>query len=110
MAKRREFSAKIKLAAFERASGNCEGCGCRLTPGRFAYDHRIPDAMGGEPTLDNCQVLCSGCHGVKTAKGDVPTIAKSVRIRKRAAGIRKDRKITQWRRFNGDPVKKGRAR
>ena len=37
------------------------------------------DALGGEPILTNCAVLCTNCHGAKTAKGDVPRIAKAVR-------------------------------
>ena len=76
---RREFSAKVRALAFERAGGHCEGCTARLTVGKFAYDHVVPDALGGEPILTNCAVLCTNCHGAKTAKGDVPRIAKAVR-------------------------------
>lgn len=49
---RREFSKRVMRDAFLRAGGRCEGdgCGARLTPGKFAYDHIIPDALGGEPT------------------------------------------------------------
>jgi 5-methylcytosine-specific restriction protein A len=88
---RREFSAKTKLQAFERAKGKCEGkdCGARLMPGRYQYDHIVAAWAGGEPTLDNCAVLCIVCHGVKTSKIDKPQAAKSVRIRKRNAGIKK---------------------
>ena len=57
MSTRREFTSKIKLAAFERAKGQCERCTGKLYPGKFRYNHRIPDALGGEPTLDNCEVL-----------------------------------------------------
>lgn len=76
---RREFSAKTKAQAFERSGGNCECCTAKLTVGKFAYDHVIPDALGGEPVLSNCEVLCTNCHGEKTAKGDVPRIAEAVR-------------------------------
>jgi len=76
---RREFSAKVRALAFERAGGHCEGCTARLTVGKFHYDHIIPDALSGEPVLSNCAVLCTNCHGAKTAKGDVPRIAKAVR-------------------------------
>lgn len=87
---RREFSPKVKLAAFQRANGRCEGddCGGRLTVGKFHYDHRIPDAMGGEPILENCEVLCVGCHSKKTRQGDIPTIAKVKRLELRHAGIK----------------------
>ena len=46
----------------------------------------------------------------KPAKQDVPAIAKSNRIRSTAAGIRKDRKITAWRNFADEIVRKPRIR
>lgn len=76
---RREFPAKVMVAAFERAKGHCESCGARLTTGKFHYDHVIPDAMGGQPTLENCAVLCTSCHGTKTRTQDVPAIARAKR-------------------------------
>ena len=65
---RREFSKKTKREALKRADGRCEGkrCGVVLTFGKFAYDHVDPDSLTGEPTLENCQVLCSPCHLEKT--------------------------------------------
>ena len=100
---RAEFDKKTKLAAFRRAMGRCEGCGGLLTFGKFHYDHRNPDALGGGAALENCQVLCLGCHGPKTAK-DVAAIAKSNRVAYRAAGVKPDRTIRAWRRFDGTPV------
>lgn len=79
---RREFSTKVKVAAFERSGGRCEQCTARIPAGAH-YDHRVPDAVGGEPTLENCQVLCRSCHGVKTSTEDVPAIAKTKRVRNR---------------------------
>jgi 5-methylcytosine-specific restriction protein A len=85
---RREFPAKVKHAAFERAADHCEGCGARLVVGKFHYDHVIADALGGEPTLENCAVLCVSCHGEKTP-GDTTKAAKVKRIRrKQVAGIK----------------------
>lgn len=86
---RREFSAKVLVAAFERAKDHCEGCGAFLFAGKFAYDHVIPDALGGEPTLSNCQVLCVACHGAKTAGADVPRIAKARRQHIKHIGAKK---------------------
>lgn len=86
---RRPFPAKVMLAAFERAKDHCESCTARLVTGKFQYDHRIPDAMGGEPTLENCEVLCTSCHSGKTRLGDIPAIAKVKRIRAKHAGIKK---------------------
>jgi 5-methylcytosine-specific restriction protein A len=85
---RREFSARIKVAAYERSGGRCEGCGSVLHVGRFAYDHQIPDGLGGEPTLENCMVLCTGCHGAKTAGADVPRIAKMKRQKAKHLGAK----------------------
>jgi 5-methylcytosine-specific restriction protein A len=85
---RREFPARVRVAAFQRANGHCEGCTVHLTPGKFAYDHDLPDWLGGEPILSNCKVLCDACHGAKTAGGDVPRIAKAKRQRAAHAGIR----------------------
>lgn len=90
MRDRREFSTKTKLEAFDRAGGKCEICSARLG-GRVHYDHRIPDALGGSNTSDNCSVLCVTCHGLKTTKEDVPTIAKSKRTRAKHANASEKR-------------------
>lgn len=109
---RREFSKQVKRGAFLRAAGKCEGekCGAKLTVGKFHYDHDIADGLGGEPTLENCKVLCTGCHSVKTRKQDVPAIAKTKRISDRAKGIKRPRTITRWRRFDGSIREAGRER
>lgn len=91
---RREFPTKIRVAAFERAVGRCETCTGELYTGKFHYDHRIPDALGGEPTLENCVVLCVNCHRGKTAADDIPRIAKTYRIRQKHLNARAKR--YQW--------------
>lgn len=98
---RREFSKAVKRAAFDRADGQCEGfladsderCPCKLTPGKFHYDHDLADWMGGEPTLENCVVLCIPCHHDKTAGSDIPAIAKAKRIMDRERGIRSQSRL-----------------
>jgi 5-methylcytosine-specific restriction protein A len=107
---RREFSTKVKRQAFERAKEQCEGCEAPLSKGKYHYDHDIPDALGGEPELWNCKVLCVACHAVKTGKKDVPAIAKTKRIQDRERGIRKPRSITGWRKFSGVGVRAARER
>lgn len=93
---RREFTKAIKRDAAARAQGRCENCSSRLAYGDYHYDHVIADALGGEPTLDNCQVLCRTCHSLKTTERDVPLAAKAKRISDRAQGIKKHkRKIPQ---------------
>lgn len=77
---RREFTTKIKVAAFKRAGGKCQLCGVILGHGfKTHYDHRIPDQLGGEPTLENCQAICEQCHNDKTRTVDIPAIAKAKR-------------------------------
>lgn len=100
---RREFSPKIMVEAFKRAGGKCQRCTARLSVGKFAYDHVIPDALGGEPTLENCEVLCTSCHGVKTNRTDIPTIAKVKRVKINHIGARHSSspmpgsKASRWR-------------
>jgi len=108
---RREFTDKTKFAAWQRCGGHCEimWCKAKLAPGRFTYDHRIPDQLGGDPSLDNCQVICRECDRDKTGR-DATDIARAKRRERKHAGIRKSRSITRWRRFNGDPVFAGRER
>lgn len=76
---RTEFPQKVRAQAALRSNGHCENprCGVRLPDGGYHYDHVIPDALGGEATLENCEVLCLPCHKAKTTKGDVPRIAKA---------------------------------
>jgi hypothetical protein len=57
------------------------GCATRLTVGKFKFDHKLPDALGGQPTLENCQVICATCDDAKTYGGDIPQIAKAGRQR-----------------------------
>lgn len=85
MTPRREFSRKTKAQAFQRAGGNCEVCTARLTPGKFRYDHRLPDALGGDPTLENCVVQCLACDAPKTAD-DIRRIRKADRQRDKHNG------------------------
>lgn len=84
---RREFPAKVKALAFERAKakGGCELCGLPLMAGRIRYDHILPDALGGEPTLENCSVQCLDCDKPKTAN-DVRMIRKADRQKRAHIG------------------------
>lgn len=86
---RQEFSAKTKLAAWQRSNGHCEHCTRKLYPGDTHYDHINPDGLTGEPTLTNCAVLCRSCHRIKTVERDIPAIAKAKRRERKQAGIRK---------------------
>jgi 5-methylcytosine-specific restriction protein A len=87
---RKEFPQKVRAAAFKRCGGPdkslCEGCGLPIKRGGFHYDHAKADTLGGEPTLENCVVLCTPCHKAKTKEQDMPVILKSNAQRKAHTG------------------------
>lgn len=92
--KRKPFPKAVTEAVQERSGGTCEAEGC-IRPGA-EYDHDLPVALGGESTLENCRLLCSVHHAIKTA-ADVKAIAKADRAsgrsgqyarRQRAGGSR----------------------
>ena len=89
MTKRQEFPRKIKLAAFARCKGRCQICSAVLVPGKFIYDHAMPDALGGQPTLENCVVQCVACDKPKTS-ADVSRIRKADRQRAAHIGAKRD--------------------
>jgi len=87
---RQEFTPRTKLDAWKRSNGHCENCGIKIIAGNGPeYDHIVAAALGGAADLDNCAVLCRNCHGAKTAQHDIPKIAKSNRVIKRNAGIKR---------------------
>lgn len=114
---RREFSIKVRREAVKRSGMKCEAIGADygLEPGYrcmgdlgsgFDYDHIIPDSIGGDPTLENCAVVCKRCHGIKTATLDTPRAAKTKRQADKARGIRKPstfRKLPAGTRYEQGP-------
>lgn len=58
-----DFSAATKRALLARASYQCQRCDATE---HLEFDHVIPQAAGGEGTVENGQVLCRPCHLVKT--------------------------------------------
>lgn len=89
---RQEFSVKVRKAAWERAGGICE-CGCGRAFGKHPkerpeYDHVIPAKLGGEATLENCQVIRGDCHKAKTTGADTDRIKKVRRGEKDRANLR----------------------
>lgn len=95
---RNEFSLATKKAAYERAGGICEcGCGQPFTDHpkeRPHYDHILACALGGDSSLENCQVIRVCCHAVKTGDLDMQHIKKARRGEKDRANLaRAKRKI-----------------
>ena len=101
---RREFSKQVKRDALRRSAGKCESEKCGALFGvKFHFDHDIADGLGGEPTLENCKVLCHVCHAEKTAKHDIPLIAKTKRISDKHNGITSGRPKMRGQGFRKSP-------
>jgi 5-methylcytosine-specific restriction endonuclease McrA len=78
--KRRSFTAREVASVFIKYDGRCASCAEKVKLGEYAVDHiQALDHLGAH-TLDNWQLLCVGCHKLKTAK-DVKASAKGRRIR-----------------------------
>ena len=106
---RTEFPAKIRKAAWTRSGGRCEhpDCGAKLMVGRFQFDHIVPDGLGGEPTLENCAVLCSFHHDAKTHKQDRPLMQKADNIKAKHLGLKPKRPWSNFRKkMNGEVVRR----
>ena len=108
--KRRSFTARNIAAVFIKYDGRCAHCSEKVKLGEYAVDHiQALDHLGAH-TLDNWQLLCVGCHAIKTAN-DVKASAKGRRIRGetgngrkqpiRSRGFQKRTEPTKWpsRRF-----------
>jgi 5-methylcytosine-specific restriction protein A len=80
MRARREFPASVKKARLKHAQNRCEECSMPLRAG-FHFDHDVPDGLGGEPTFENCRVLCTPCHKIKTHEHDRPRMQKADNVR-----------------------------
>lgn len=95
--KRLEFSRETKEQAYERCGGKCELCRTAFNGREPEYHHEIEAAMGGDNSLDNCQVLCPKCHGLITRTISVPRVAKVKRIEAKRKGWKK--KSYTWRKW-----------
>lgn len=91
---RKNFSPSTIKQRLAHAGFQCEGilvdgsrCLVKAEPGRFHGDHNNPDGLTGEPTFENCRILCLACHAKKTAI-DVAQIAKSKRRETSHLGIK----------------------
>lgn len=87
---RQEFSVAVQKAASRRANGYCEHppCGQPFAGRRPEFHHVKEDFYEGEPTIENCWVVCPPCHKWLTAQA-APIMAKVRRIEKKAAGIKR---------------------
>jgi len=87
--RRPTFSTSFRLSLFLKRKGICTACAQKIEAGKaWDIDHILPLALGGTNEPDNLQILCRSCHKTKTARFDVPRIAKTKRLKARHLGAR----------------------
>lgn len=52
----------IRKQVYDRANGQCEKCGKRLTWKQMHMDEKVARGNGGEISVGNSWVLCANCH------------------------------------------------
>ena len=101
---------RVRLRVFEAYEGKCPKCGRRLEPNRWECDHIEALINGGEHREGNLQPLCLyPCHSTKTGE-DIKEKSVIYRKRLKHSGIKKPRRITAWRLFDGTIKRASKAR
>lgn len=57
-----ERNKRIKV----RDRFTCQNRLCGLVTAQLQVDHRLPVALGGDDSEENCRCLCEVCHDIKT--------------------------------------------
>jgi 5-methylcytosine-specific restriction endonuclease McrA len=92
---------RVRLRVWDRFGGRCACCSRKINAGeKWEADHATALVNGGSHRESNLQLLCAWCHSSKT-KADVAQKAVTYSKRKANLGIKKPRKITRWRKFDG---------
>lgn len=102
---RREFSPDTKRQAVRRSGGICEchllakagvpgfniqGCGVQIGVGNCFFEHIEPSYFAGRNDLGNIAAISRTCWKTKTAKYDLPKIAKTKRQQNMRFGIKSE--------------------
>jgi 5-methylcytosine-specific restriction endonuclease McrA len=86
MTARRTWTARRRLAVFERDGGVCHICGRKILVGEaWELEHRVPLALGGPDDESNVHPAHVTCHRAKSAK-DAANLAKVNRVRAKHVG------------------------
>jgi 5-methylcytosine-specific restriction enzyme A len=101
---------RVLLRVYLKYDGKCPACQRMLRAGHWDCDHIIALENGGEHRENNLQPLCkSPCHSKKSAADRVMK-ARADKRQKHNSGIKKERSIRAWRKFDGTPVYASRLR
>lgn len=90
---RNEFPRSVKVAVIKRATRDkqvyCEAC--KLPTRKWQIDHVIADAHGGSNKIENAELICEVCYGIKNPK-DTKVAAKLKRAEAFGLGATKPNK------------------
>jgi 5-methylcytosine-specific restriction endonuclease McrA len=102
---RRKLSPRDRLAVWEAHGGVCCICGGPIdgTREKWIIEHVKALELGGADERANMAPAHEGCAVEKT-RGDHAQAAKAKRRKSRHLGIKRQRTITRWRRFDGSIV------
>ena len=94
----------VRMRVFLAYDGRCYLTGRKIMPADYwEIDHVTALINGGEHSESNLAPVLRDAHRIKT-KADVREKAKVARIRKKHLGIKPDRSIRAWRKFDGTAV------
>ncbi len=62
-------SPQNRKRLYGEQGGNCAGCATHFEPRHFHVDHIIARAKGGTDHIENLQLLCGSCNGIKSDRG-----------------------------------------
>lgn len=94
----------VRMRVFLAYDGHCYLTGRKIMPAdNWEVDHITALINGGEHSESNLAPVLRDAHRIKT-KADMREKSKIARMRKKHLGIKPDRTIRAWRKFDGTAV------